>query len=79
MKRFPPISRSARISRFTRILLAFLILIFLSGLFYSHGSFPAFFPGFYSIFGLGVCLLMIFLAVGPGKKFLHRDEDYYDR
>jgi hypothetical protein len=35
-------------------------------------------PGFFAIFGLTGCLMLILVAKGLAKLFLQRKEDYYD-
>ena len=44
-----------------------------------HGHFPwDQIPGFYSVFGLIACILIVVLAKALGKKWLMKKEDYYD-
>jgi hypothetical protein len=35
-------------------------------------------PGFFSLFGFFVCLLLIVFAKGLGRYWLQRPDDYYD-
>jgi len=35
-------------------------------------------PGFYALFGLIACILIVVLAKTLGKKWLMKKEDYYD-
>lgn len=36
-------------------------------------------PAFFAIYGFIGCLLIIYVSKWVGKRFLQRDEDYYDR
>lgn len=36
-------------------------------------------PMFYGIYGLLVCVVIIYAAKGLGKLFIFRNEQYYDR
>jgi hypothetical protein len=36
-------------------------------------------PGFFSMFGFFVCLILIVFAKGLGSYWLQRPDDYYDR
>lgn len=36
-------------------------------------------PAFFAIYGFVGCLLIIYVSKWVGKRFLQRDEDYYDR
>ncbi len=40
---------------------------------------PDIFPAFYFVFGVGGCLLMLFVTKGVAKPVLSRKEDYYER
>ena len=44
-----------------------------------HGHWWDRIPGFYIIFGFLGCVGLIIAAKILGKKFLFRDEDYYDK
>ena len=35
-------------------------------------------PGFYAVFGLISCILVIFVARALGRIFIQQEEDYYD-
>jgi hypothetical protein len=36
-------------------------------------------PGFFSLFGFFVCLMLILVGKGLGSLWLQRPDDYYDR
>lgn len=44
-----------------------------------HGHYPwDQIPGFYALFGLIACVLIVVMAKWLGKKWLMKKEDYYD-
>ena len=44
-----------------------------------HGHYPwDQIPGFYAVFGLVACILIVVMAKALGKKWLMKKEDYYD-
>lgn len=51
-----------------------IIFVDYEGEYWWHGT-----VGFDAVFGLLGCLALILLAKNIGKRFLQRNEDYYDR
>jgi peptidoglycan/LPS O-acetylase OafA/YrhL len=44
-----------------------------------HAHYPwDYIPGFYAVFGLVACILIVVMAKTLGKKWLMKKEDYYD-
>ena len=74
------LDRPGSVAWVTRTVYAICALLFLADLAYhKHPHFAAeSWFGFYGIFGLAACVLLVLAAKGM-RMLLKRDEDYYDR